>query len=395
MKLVCCFFLIFCLFPSQICTAADLNGHFKSLNLYQQPTYAQDQDIWLSADSLRFDLLGKINSLGSAWQISLEQLFLYQDPRDSLSLPVAGRNRLEELAWDGNSAHALSWQLQIDRLSLQWDWDASVLTVGRQAVGFGRISLFSPLDVIAPFAPTELDSEVRPGVDALRMQHYFDIVGEAGATVVVAENQTQSSVLGDLTLNAGKIDFLLIGGRLRDRSMIGLGMSGQLGGLGVKGEWAGYRGSDVGEFGGDLHGKFSIAGLEFEYRFAVDLILQLQYLYNGPGSDSPEEYPLVVQTAALQESLTYLYGRHYLLSALSRDLTPLIRLSGLLIFNLNDDSWMLRPLLGVSLMDNISLDIFWNLYQGDKPNMVAGQLIPCSEFGSVKDGGGFLFKMYF
>lgn len=395
MKVVSCFFLILCFLPPRLCTATDLNGHFKSLNIYQQTTSAQGQDVWLSADSLRLDLSGKLKLLASAWQISLDQLFLYQDPRDSLPLPVTGRNRIEELAWDGNSGHALSWQLQIDRLSLQWDWDATVLTVGRQAVGFGRISLFSPLDIIAPFAPTELDSEVRPGVDALRVRQYFDIVGEAGATLVVGEKQAMNSALGDLTLNAGKIDFLLIGGRLRDRSMIGFGMSGQLGGLGVKGEWAGYNGSEVGRLGGDLHEKFSIAGFEFEYRFPIDLILQLQYLYNGPGSDNPVEYPLVAQSASIQEGLTYLYGKHYLLSGLSRDLTPLVRLFGLAILNLKDDSWLFRPLIEVSLMDNISLDIFWNFYQGDEPHLVAGQLLPRSEFGSVEDSGGFLLKMYF
>lgn len=395
MNLVFCLVIILLCVPVNPSQAVELNGHLKSLNLYQQAATDSDSDVWLSADSLRFDLDGQEPYMGAVWQVSLDQLFLYQDPKQSLALPDRSENRVADLAWDGNSDHSLSWQLQVDRLSLQWGQDDTVLTLGRQGVGFGRISLFSPLDIIAPFSPTALDSEVRPGVDALRFQQYFDIVGEVGATLVAGDGKKQSSLLGNLTLNAMSVDLLLIGGQLRDRPMVGIGLAGQVGGIGLKGEWAGYKGKDTGRPGGDLRDEFSIAGVELEYMFPSEFLVQLQYLYNGPGSNDPLDYLLVAQSAPVQEGLTYLYGKHYLLSGLSRNLTPLVRLSGLIIVNLKDDSWLIRPMMDLSLADNLSLELFWNLYRGDDPLLFAGQVVPRSEFGSLGDGGGLFFKYYF
>ena len=123
--------------------------------------------------------------------------------------------------------------------------------------------------------------------------------------------------------------------------------------------------------------------------------MQLQYLYNGPGSNNPIEYPIVAQSAPLTEGLSYLYGKHYLLSGLSRNLTPLVRLSGLVIVNLKDDSWQFRPMVGVSIADNVSLDVFWSFYHGKKPMLHAGQPVTQSEFGSISDSGGLFLKIYF
>ncbi len=43
------------------------------------------------------------------------------------------------------------------------------ITLGRQPVSFGRAKLWSPMDLVAPFALTEVDTEYRPGADAVRI----------------------------------------------------------------------------------------------------------------------------------------------------------------------------------------------------------------------------------
>jgi hypothetical protein len=389
--LACC--LLLCLVPGPAAAAA-LHGHFKSLNLSRQAR-AEEPAARLSANSVRLDLSGAAPAAGAVWQLSLDQLALYQHPQGAVPVPDFSENRLAGLAWDGSEKRALTWQLQVDRLSLQWQQNAALVTLGRQGIGFGRIGLFSPLDIIAPFAPTALDSEVRPGVDALRAQYFFAVVGEAAATLVFGDGADRSSALVDVTMNAGQVDFLFIGGRLRDRPMAGIGLAGQLGGLGWKGEWAGYRGSRTGSAGGDLYRRFSIAAVELEYRFPLDPILQVQYLYNGTGADRPRDYPLVARSAPLREGLSFLSGKHYLLSGLSRNLTPLVALSGLLIVNLEDDSWLFRPTSALSLADNVSLEIFWSFHQGRGPVRIAGVPVPRSEFGSLGASGGLFLKLYF
>jgi hypothetical protein len=179
--------------------------------------------------------------------------------------------------------------------------------------------------------------------------------------------------------------------------MLGLGLAGSLGTLGLKAEAAFYRGERVSEPGGDLHRHMLISAVEGWYRFDTGLTLIVQYLHNGAGSDDPAEYPEVARSAPLQEGLATLLGRHYLLAAPSYELHPLATLNGLLIWNLQDDSWLFRPLLELSLADNLSLELFWSHNEGRAPQQRPWPQEPVfrSEFGSQGDSGGLFLKWFF
>ena len=91
--------------------------------------------------------------------------------------------------------------------------------------------------------------------------------------------------------------------------------------MGLKGEAACYRGYRVGRIGGDLHETFAVAAAEADYRFNNGLILFVQYLYNGAGVGTPREYPRAFASAPVSEGLSFLLGRHYLLSSVSYRIT--------------------------------------------------------------------------
>ena len=149
--------------------------------------------------------------------------------------------------------------------------------------------------------------------------------------------------------------------------------------------------------GGDLRESFVVAAFEGWYRFDSGLVLIGQYLYNGIGSNDPGDYPLVAVSAPLEEGLGYLLGRHYLLLGPSCQLHPLVQLEGLVIYNVDDGSSLLRPLLSVSLADNLQLDLFWVLSRGkeERPDPLTGLPEVRSEFGSTGDSGGLLLRWYF
>ncbi|MDT8420278.1 MAG: hypothetical protein RQ754_07590 [Desulfuromonadales bacterium] len=375
--------------------ALEVTGHLKSLNQYQQGSVLDQEDVRFSAESLRVDVQTTGPRTGPALELSVEQSLLYQHPRHSISLPQRDNNRIDDLAWTFRSGQTLSGQVQVDRLKLQWQWADKSVTVGRQAVGFGRISLLSPLDVIAPFPPTAIDNEVRPGIDALRTQYFFDIAGELGTILVFGRSEERSSALATMVLNHQETDWLFIGGSLRDRLMLGAGLAGQIGGLGLKSEWVGYQSRNTESPHADLRKTFSLFGIEFEYRFPLDLVVQMQYLFNGTGSKVPSDYLRVAESAPYREGMSYLYGRHYLLAGLARQITPLVDLSSLVIINLKDHSWLFRPVVAVSLANNAQLDIFWNFMAGKRIREDAGQLVPGSEFGSGAESGGVFLKFYF
>jgi len=374
-----------------------LNGYFKSQDLRIQETPgAEVRAGGASANRFRLDLAGSIPS-GLRGELAAESLFLYTDPQGIVPLPGSSPNRLVDLKTDWNRDDHLAGQLAVDRLNLRgnfagWDW-----TAGRQAIGFGRIVLFSPLDVIAPFPPEALDTDVRPGVDALRLVRYFGLGGQAGIASVFSDDRKDDSYLGTFSWNISKWDLLLLTGSLRQRAMVGVGLAGALGGLGVKGEASVYKGKDVGDPGGDLRQTFTIAGLELWYRFDVagNLVLLAEYLYNGAGVNHPDEYPRAAASAPYQEGLSFLLGRHYLLVGPSYELHSLVNLQGLLILNLKDESWFFRPLVDISLSEDIFLQLFWNFSVGENPREIYGLTVPRSEFGSAPDSGGLLLKFFF
>lgn len=393
--LLCC-----CLILSPLPAHSELpewSGSIKSLNLYGGKAPADLFPAYqLSSNRVRLNMAWQ-PAQGWWFETSLDHQYLWSDPSGTFALPTDGYNRHMDMdkTWQ-HGDHGIS-RLQIDRLNLQWRTGAMDIAFGRQAVGFGRILIFSPLDVIAPFAPDAIDTEVRSGVDALHTIFNYGIDGQLGAIAVKGEKAQYDSFLATWSDNRAGLDLLMIGGRLRGRAMFGAGLAGSLGTLGLKGEFSIYNGSEPAETGGDLHASFALAAIETWYRFDNGISLVAQYLYNGPGVDNPNDYPKVLSSAPRQEGLTYLLGRHYLIAAPAYEPHPLARLQGLLIYNTGDKSALIRPTLDLSLADNLSLQLFWTGHIGQKPRNTSPFLAvePRSEFGMHGDSGGLFLKWFF
>jgi len=373
-----------------------VSGHLKTLDIaYQRSPGTSLESGFFSVNSLRFNLQGKLTT-AIELEIALNNLLLYSEPAAQVLLPSNSQNRRIDLEQSWQRGKSWSNQIEVDRLALKGSFGNFDWQFGRQALGFGRIALFSPLDVISPFAPTALDTDIRPGVDALHGVQYFGLGGQLGGTVVLGDVADNNSYLLTFSLNQNGVDLLGIGGMLRERELIGVGLAGSLGPLGVKAEISHFNGKGSGSFEGDFHNNFTIAALEFWYRFESGLVLLTEYLYNGAGADNPRDYLAAASSATFQEGLSFLLGQDYLLLGPSWELHPLVTLSGLLIRNLEDDSTLLRPKIQFSLGDNISLDLFYSLNFGAKPQTLNPSIsMPQSEFGSAGDSGGLLLRWYF
>jgi len=375
--------------------AAELAGSLKTLDLYRTSSPAAGPGSGaFSSNRLRIDLEQPLNG-GHTINAAVDSRWLLTDPAGWPPLPGDNLNRRVDLEKSWSRGSNSAQQLQIDRLQLHLVGEDLEWDLGRQPIGFGRIVLFSPLDVIAPFPPDALDTDVRPGVDALRVTRYFGRGGQLGGTLVFGHQNEDNSSLLTFSHNWNGIDILALGGSLRDRWMEGFGLAGSLAGVGLKGELTLYHGKQVGQPGGDPAERFALAALEGWFRLDNGLVLLGQYLYNGPGRREPADYLQVVQSAPFNEGLTFLSGRHYLLFAPSYELHPLATLQGLVIWNLRDDSFLARPLLDLSLSDNLALQLFWNFNVGEKPLAALPVPIPRSEFGSIGNSGGVFLSWYF
>jgi len=375
--------------------AVEFTGSLKSLDILRAAPPASVLDAGaFSSNRLRLDLEHPLSG-NQRFYAALDGRWLLTDPAGFPPLPDDRLNRRIDLEKSWRRGDNSSQQLLVDRLQLHLAGDDLEWDLGRQPIGFGRIVLFSPLDVIAPFPPDALDTDVRPGVDALRVARYFGLGGQLGGTLVFGQDSGSDSYLLTFSHNWNGIDILALGGSLRDRWMGGVGLAGSLGGLGLKGEVAVYEGKEAGTPGGDRDERFAMAALEGWLRLNNGLVLLGQYLYNGPGSNEPADYLQVAQSAPLNEGLTFLSGRHYLLLAPSYEVHPLATLQGLVIWNLQDDSFLTRPLIDLSLSDNLALQLFWSFNVGEKPRAAFPLPVPRSEFGLFGDSGGMFLSWYF
>ncbi len=394
--------LLFALIPHKLpateIASWEVGGHAKSLNLYREGDPAGlTENGFDSTNNLRLDLARSLGKEGR-FEFAVEGQAHYFDA-DTLDMePEDAGNRRLDLEKRGGENRRFSQRGEIDRLNLSGSLQGFSWSIGRQAIGFGRIVLTSPLDIIAPFPPDALDTDVRPGIDALRLSRFIGRGGEIGAVAVFGRHKESNSYLVHGETNLAGVDLLFLGGRLRGREMLGSGFASQFLGMGIKGELATYHGKEVGEPGGDPRDDFVQAALEFDYRFAAGPLCALQYLHNGFGAKDPKDYPAILLTAPIQEGLGYLLGRHYLLASISHELHPLVTVGAFGIWNLLDDSFLLRPLARISLGDNLSLEVFWTINQGLSPREISSPvpvLVPRSEFGSGGDSGGILLKYFF
>lgn len=373
-----------------------LHGSLKSFNLYSEKFPHADQDGMLSSDRIRLDLTGQLTQRFD-FEFSLDHQLLWISRTGVVGLAEDSVNRRLDLQKNWHDGERFSGQLQVDRLKVHGKAGGFNWSFGRQAIGFGRISLFSPLDIIAPFPPDAIDVDVRPGVDAIRATRYFGMAGQLGGMAVFGAEKKDNSYLLTLGENFRSVDFLAVGGRLRGRSIVGIGLAGELGKVGLKAEISWYQGIDINRPQGDLYDDFRIAAVEGWYRFDNGLVLIGEYLFNGVGSDNPSKYPLVARSAPITEGFSFLLARHYLLLGPSYQFHPLVTANGLLIYNIEDHSSLIRPQLVVSLADNLQLDLFWVITTGRKEQLYPLPQLPVirSEFGSAGDSGGLLLRWYF
>lgn len=61
----------------------------------------------------------------------------------------------------------------IDRLAVTYTTPQWVVRLGRQAITWGSGLVFRPMDLFDPFSPSATDTEYKPGVDMLYVQHLF------------------------------------------------------------------------------------------------------------------------------------------------------------------------------------------------------------------------------
>jgi hypothetical protein len=220
-----------------------------------------------------------------------------------------GPFRIRQLDWRLASGRNVEWRGEIDRAAVHLHVPRADITIGRQAIGWGRGALFGAVDLFAPFTPLEADREWRRGVDAVRGDVKLGRHASFDTVAAFGRNAGQSSVAARLRGYAGKADLEVLGGYRAHDIFAGATTSAALGELELHGELAVFGTNRVFaplETGRTQSIVKALAGGSYRVPLGNGVLTYVEYLYSGFGARSPEQILLRLSDPEFQER--YLRG---------------------------------------------------------------------------------------
>ncbi len=290
--------------------------------------------------------------------------------------------------------------LQLDRVNLTYRLDLFDVTVGRQAITFGKAHFWTPLDVFLPFDSRQFDREYKRGVDALRAD--IPLGDMSGLNLVGAFGRRDDARIYDRTwygsalmarayTNVADWDVATQGGKIYGGYQAGGALAGVIGPIEVRAEAAYFFESE--EPGEPVPvGDHATAVLGIGRLFDCSLNLQAEYLYNGAGDDDDlfSAFQRVLAGRALQMS------EHVAGALVGYDLLPILNGSIAAIVSLSDGSGVVQPGLSYSVADESDVLVGALLAFGRRPRPTSltdpGLR---SEFGTYPDFYYVQYRFYF
>ena len=252
----------------------------------------------------------------------------------------------------------------LDRASLAYTTDQTVLKIGRQAITWGMGTVFHPGDFVAPFSPSAVDTSFKSGVDLIYGQYLFDSGADIQAIYVPRPSSFGGSVDQDASTLAlrgyaslGAVDVAWTVAQDRGDQVQSLGFSGALGGAAWKAEVVDW---DLASGTVDPSWLVSLTNFGSIGDFGTTYFAELYH--NGFGE------PATVASADLSDALkkrmqtgqVFYAGENFLALGGSLLVSPDIGISPSAIVSLDDSSWLfgLSGNLTVGDNANISLSYF-------------------------------------
>jgi len=292
----------------------------------------------------------------SLWRLRLEPIWR---PGPAVTVDAAYEQRVSVTPTSGGLSGA------VGVLPRAFHTGPAEITAGRQAVGWGRGTLFGAVDLFVPFTPLEADREWRRGIDALRAD--VKLGARASADFVGAFSPYIDSSCTAVRLRgySGALDGeLVLGQRARDL-VAGLTSSAAIGSAELHGELAYFRTPEPITGGGRDVTKLVLGG-SYRLGLGAGVPLIVEYHYSGFGIPNAVDIPTYVADPAFRirygRGDTQILGQHALALLASADLSPALAAALTAIADPHDGSGVLAPNL--------------TLRPGDRLVILAGLYVP-------------------
>jgi len=373
-------------------TSLDLGGYIRSLTQLYDPGYdipgIEDRESGVHAEVLRLK-----------WNLRFgESILLEVHNRVQIQLSSSegglsgsavgfGVSVIPSRRWELSSIWVDHDRLRvwhdIDRLSLTWYNPVADVTAGRQAITWGISNVYPVADLWSQFSPFELDTEEKPGLDAVRILNYPS--GNLELDAVLADRGSARNFSAGIraSLSLPWADLYAGGGKFWREAMGLVGVSAPFGSYKLRAEGALPYDLDTESF----HLPRVTLGLDW---LGGATMLSAEYNFNGIGATDPEDYMGVLEDPRYAQGETYFLGRHNL-GALASWTPGNDRLSLTLsaLMNLQDSSAAFIPNLTYDFGQDTRLSAGALLSFGDTPVFDPEPSLE-SEFGTY---GDFIFTM--
>ena len=287
------------------------------------------------------------------------------------------------------------WEHEIDRLNVQMRLSRMDVTVGRQAIGWGRGVIFGAVDLFAPFSPLEADREWRRGVDAVHVDVKLTERSSIDGVAAVGRSWNESAVAARARGYAGSIDVEVMAGR-RGRDLFGgATTSAAVGDAAIHGEVAMFATpSTAPGTGRDAVWK-AVAGGSYRFPVGSGVLTYAEYHYSGFGASEPAQILSMLATPAFQDRYlrgdTQILSRHAIAVTGSYEQSADLIWSAQWVLNPADRSGVAVPGFTFTLQDDILLDANAYIPYGRPP---AGAQLR-SEYGVAPVAAFLQLRLYF
>ncbi|MGD8909005.1 MAG: hypothetical protein PVI92_06610 [Chromatiales bacterium] len=220
----------------------------------------------------------------------------------------------------GDSATRIGYEL--DRGLYKHHFETMTLALGRQPIDWGSGRFWQPLNVFGAFAPTDLDTDYKPGIDAVSLAGYPSPFSAMTAVFVPKSDEysvaaEQSSAIHYRGQVGERSELSLLGGRILGNRVLGGAFESAWGGMGWRVEGSHYTlKADHEQF------LFWIAGVD--YQFDNGTLIAAEWHHNGHGATTQEALAGIVYDPLVSTGLQQQLGETLLGLMLERDITPLL-----------------------------------------------------------------------
>jgi hypothetical protein len=248
-------------------------------------------------------------------------------------------------------------QHNLDRLAVKYAGEKFSLTVGRQVLSWGTGRLWNPTDLVSPFAPTDIDREVRRGADAVRLSISLGATSQLEVLWLPQQKAADNGAILRGRTNLFGWDFSATVAKYVSDLVFGADFSGDLGPLGAHGEaaWTVPMNGidDAKPLGLQLGFVRAVGGLD--WRPSEKWVLTGEYYFNGFGAQNDGMILAKLRDPRVVRGEIFGAGRHYAGLVATWLATELLTLNVTALVNCSDPSVTIIPVLEYSFEQHVLL----------------------------------------